>query len=422
MMPKGPDPVRTDEMGTLIDVGGEQPAAREGATRHARGTKAPWRRLGRRQSLLAVGVALTVGVGVFAAYAGSSAHPESPAILEGAKGVAAADAGSASSLGSTVMIKSAVAKGPQPSATAKRATKKKTPAKPKKSGAATSTPSPGASTPGAGATSPGTGSSTPSPGTGGSGLGSAPTGGGDGDPSGQSPSTSLSGYTLKYVQEFNGNSIPGNWDAYTGTPGGESSSQAQWDPAMCTFSGGEAHLMAGGIDSCGLQYYGTPQVYGAWFARLQADSEPANVFYSNIFLLFPANNEWPPEIDVYEDHGSRTYTNSSMYNTVGGACGSPPSADCLAQYGQSNGQEGGTANDDTAWHTYGVEWTPSGVEWFIDGRVVFSAPASAVKSPAAQPDTPMYMDLQCQNVTGGGSSAELQSMAVDWVEEFSWNG
>jgi Glycosyl hydrolases family 16 len=421
MMPKGPDRVRTDELGAHIDGGDGQPGGREGTTRHARGSKVPRLRLGRRRSLLAVGVALTVGVGAVAVYAGSSAHTESPAILESGKAVAAADAGSAASLGSPVMIRSAVAKGPSPSATAKRATPKKTAAKPKKTPAGKSTPGTGTSTPGTGGSTPGTGTSTPSPGTG-SGSGGAPTGGGNGDPSGQDPATSLSGFTLDYTQEFNGNSIPSNWDAYTGTPGGESSSEAQWDPSMCTYSGGEAHLNADGIDSCGLQYYGTPQIYGAWFARLQADSEPANVFVSNIFLLFPANNQWPPEIDIYEDHGARTYTNSSMYNTVGDACGSSPSPDCLAQYGQSNGQEGGTTNNDTEWHTYGVEWTPSGVNWYIDGQVVFSAPASAVKSPAAQPDTPMYMDLQCQNVSGSGSSSEVGSMSVDWVEEFSYNG
>jgi beta-glucanase (GH16 family) len=191
---------------------------------------------------------------------------------------------------------------------------------------------------------------------------------------------------------------------------------------MCTFSGGEAHFMTVGIESCGLQYYGTPQTYGAWFARLQANTEPSNVFTSNIFLLFPASNQWPPEIDVYEDHGSRTSTAASMYNTVGSVCGSVPAASCLAPYAQSNGQSGGVSNNDTQWHTYGVEWTPSGVTWLIDGKVVFTAPASQVQSPAQQPGVPMYMDLQSQNVDGAGSPTEIESMTVDWVAEFSWNG
>jgi beta-glucanase (GH16 family) len=68
-----------------------------------------------------------------------------------------------------------------------------------------------------------------------------------------------------------------------------------------------------------------------------------------------------------------------------------------------------------------VEWTPSGVTWFIDGNVVFSAPASQVKSPARQPAAPMDMDLQVQN-HGGGTPTQVETMTVDWVEEYSYNG
>jgi hypothetical protein len=265
--------------------------------------------------------------------------------------------------------------------------------------------------------------SSPAPNTGSESGSVNPTGQqGSGDPSGENPFTTLSGYTLDYVQEFNGDTMPSGYDEYNGTPGGVSSSQSQFVPSMCTFSNGEAHLLANGIDTCGLQYYGTPQTYGAWFARLQSPSEPSGVSVGNVFLLFPANNEWPPEIDIYEDHGTRTATSSSVINTVGGACGSSPSPQCLSSYVQSNGNSGGTANDDTQWHTYGVEWTPSGVTWFIDGRVVFTAPASQAPSGSQQPDTQMYMDLQSENTTGAAAPAGMTSMNVDWAEEFSWNG
>jgi hypothetical protein len=243
------------------------------------------------------------------------------------------------------------------------------------------------------------------------------------DPSGENPPSTLSGFTAKYVQEFNEDSVPPDWDAYSGVPGGESAQVSQWVPSMCTFSGGEAHFMASGIDSCGLQFYGAPQEYGAWFARLKGDDEPSGMSFSDIFLLWPANNQWPPEIDVYEDSGgSRSSTSASMYNTVGSTCGSSPTAQCLRPYEQSNGQSGGVLNDGTEWHTYGVEWTPSGVTWLIDGRVVFTAPASQVQSPAQQPALPMYMDLQSQNLQGAGTPTLRETMTVDWVEEFSWNG
>ena len=253
-----------------------------------------------------------------------------------------------------------------------------------------------------------------------------PSNGGQGSspgPTEQSPLTALPDFTPSYVQEFDGDSIPPGWDAYSGVPGGESAQVAHWEPSMCTFSGGEAHFMASGIDSCGLQFYGAPQEYGAWFARMKGDDEPPSMFFSDIFLLWPANNQWPPEIDIYEDSGgNRSGTSATVHNTVGDACGSAPTGSCLAAYEQTNGRNGGVSNDGTEWHTYGVEWTPSGVTWLIDGHVVFTAPASQVKSPAQQPALPMYMDLQSQNLRGVGTPTPRETMTVDWVEEFSWDG
>jgi hypothetical protein len=243
------------------------------------------------------------------------------------------------------------------------------------------------------------------------------------DPSGQNPATTLSGFSMKYVQEFNGNSLPSGWGEYLGVPGGETSQEADWDPSMCAFSGGEAHFMASGIDSCGMDYKNAPQEYGAFFARMKGGEESSGMLFSDIFLLWPADNQWPPEIDVYEDEGVRSRTVATLWNTVGNACGSSSSDQCLSQYQQGNGEGDGVANDGTEWHTYGVEWTPSGVSWLIDGRVIFTAPSSQVKSPAQQPALPMNIALQSQNMPGSpGTSTQRETMTVDWVEQFSWNG
>jgi len=147
------------------------------------------------------------------------------------------------------------------------------------------------------------------------------------------------------------------------------------------------------------------------------------MLFSDIFLLWPADNQWPPEIDVYEDEGVRSRTVATLWNTVGNACSSSPSDQCLSQYQQGNGEGDGVANNGTEWHTYGVEWTPSGVSWLIDGRVIFTAPATQVKSPAQQPALPMNIALQSQNMPGSsGTSTQRETMTVDWVEQFSWNG
>jgi Glycosyl hydrolases family 16 len=337
----------------------------------------------------ALGALLAIGVSLLAACSSNPASTATHASQGGTTGSTATDGSSGLSLAPPAVIGHAIARGttkPTATPTGTRST----------AAAQRSTP-PG-----------GTSSQSDSQGV--------------ANPSGENPPTALSGFTLKYTQNFDGGSIPPSWDAYSAVPGGLTSNVALWVPSMCTFSGGEAHFMAMGVNSCGLEYYGAPQVHGAWFARLKGDNQPTNLFFSNIFLLWPANNQWPPEIDIYEDNGYRFNTRATLINEVGSICGSAPTFACLQPYEQGNSTSGGFSNDGTQWHTYGVEWTPAGVSWLIDGRVVVTAPASEVKSPARQPALPMYMAVQSENMYGAGTPAERETMTVDWVAEFSWNG
>lgn len=377
--------MRTGSPRAVTQHGNRRAEGRAPVTARARGIEVPRRRpLSRGR--LAAGVLLAVVVSLLAACSTSAGETADRATAPSTHVTTATVGRTALSFGQpSVIRRGIIAKGPA-SAAHKAKPHKHVPAK----------TAPPAAEPGAG------------------------TGNEGGDPSGQSPLTSLSGYTLKYVQDFNGDSLPSGWYPYTGTPGGLSSDVAQWMPSMCTFSGGEAHFIANGIDSCGLEYYGTPQTYGAFFARLKADSQPSSLFYSNIFLLWPQNNDWPPEIDIYEDGGVRNSTSNTVYDA--GACANNPTSQCLQQNVQSNGNSGGVPNTDTEWHTYGVEWTPSGVTWLIDGRVVYTASAGQVQSPATLPDQPMYMDLQSENLQGGGASGQMETMSVDWVTQFGWNG
>jgi glycosyl hydrolase family 16 len=365
-----------------------------------------------RRGLLGAGA--LAAVGALAACSGVATN-ETQAADALSKLAATAAGGTVQSHNEPAIITHAIAHGrtARPSGQAEH----RRPGHPTPSGSATATPAGPAS---------GTPTSTPSgtPTTPSAPPASTPTGGQSGtDPSGQDPATTLSGYTLKYTQEFTGGTLPSGWGEYAGVPGGETSSEADWEPSMCDFSGGEARFMASGIDSCGMHYTAGPQEYGAWFARLQANAEPAGQLFTDIFLLWPHNNQWPPEIDVYEDEGNRSRTVATLWNTVGDACGASTSSSCLYGYTQTNGGGGGVANTDTEWHTYGVEWTPSGVSWLIDGKVIFTAPASAVKSPAQQPALTMDMALQSENLQGSpGASTTEDTMNVDWVEQFSWNG
>jgi beta-glucanase (GH16 family) len=385
----------------------------DGATRaQARQQRSVKRNLWRVGALASLGA---IGVGALAACSGGVATNASRETAAVTKLGRAAGGASVQSRGAPAFVGRAIAHGrppepargpahrharhPQPSGSA-------TPTRPSTPGTPTATATPTSAPTAAPSDTPtSTPTATPT---------ATPTGGqGGSDPSGQNPATSLSGYTLKYTQEFTGSSAPSNWNLYTGVPGGETSSEADWEPGMCTFSGGEAHFMASGIDSCGMKFQGDNQQYGAWFARLQGNVEPAGQLFTDIFLLWPANDQWPPEIDVYEDMGDRSRTTATLWNTVGDACGQPVDYGCLYSHTQTNGGSNGVANNGTQWHTYGVEWTPSGVSWLIDGKVVFTAPASALA---------MAMALQSENLQGSpGASTKEDTMNVDWVEQFSWN-
>jgi len=386
--------------------------------RTQQGLRARWIRRG----LLGVGALSALSAVSALAACGGVATDQAQTADAFAQITPAAEAGTVQGHGAPAIISRAIARGATAQRFERSQGRRQGQPKPSTSASARSTAT-GASATGSTTANPssptGTATTTPT-----APPSATPAGGQDGtDPSGQNPATSLAGYTLAYTQEFTGSSLRSGWGAYEGVPGGETSSEAQWEPNMCTFSGGEAHFMADGIDSCGMHFSGKPQEYGAWFARLQATPEQAGQLFTDIFLLWPDNNQWPPEIDVYEDEGNRSSTVATLWNTVGSACGSSPSSSCLYQYTQTNGGNGGVANTDTQWHTYGVEWTPSGVSWLIDGKVILTAPASAVKSPAKQPALTMDMALQSENLQGSpGASTTEDTMNVDWVEQFSWNG
>jgi hypothetical protein len=234
------------------------------------------------------------------------------------------------------------------------------------------------------------------------------------DPSGQNPVTTLSGYTLKDTQEFTGSSLPVNWGAESGIPGGETASQGTWTPSECKVSDGELHFMASGVDGCGVTDYSNYQQYGAYFVRMKGDVEPPG-HYSDIALLWPSSNGWNAEVDFYEDMCPTTGTcNRSTYNAS--VCGSVanPASNPTGCGTQSNWtSQKAIKNDGTQWHTYGTEWTPSGTTFLVDGKV--TATSNKV------PNVPMMLAMQSQDLDGTPVSANHETMTVDWVSIFSYN-
>jgi hypothetical protein len=218
--------------------------------------------------------------------------------------------------------------------------------------------------------------------------------------------SSVAGGQLTYSTDFPGNSLPSGWYAYNGEPGGDP--DGNWVSSNVAVSGGAMHLMATPSAQGGVQFYGNPQTYGTYLVRMKGDYEPG-LSINNLAILWPAQQGvWPPEVDFFQDlGGSRQSFSASLHpgpDGNGGCCvvGSPNQ--------DSNG---------TAWHTYGVQWTPSSLTYTIDGRVWGSVSSNSLSSGAQWPTIPMNLTLQSQNQDTAQPNGTIETMTVAWVAEYS---
>jgi beta-glucanase (GH16 family) len=220
------------------------------------------------------------------------------------------------------------------------------------------------------------------------------------------PTGNIPGWHLTYSTDFNGNSLPDGWGAYSGQPGGDPN--GNWDPGNVSVSNGELHLSADSSSTGGVGFSGNPQTYGMYLVRMKGDYEP-NLEISNIALLWPADGgTWPPEIDFYEDGGGSRggYTASLHPGPDGNDC-------CVIRNNISTtGAE---------WHTYGVIWTPDSITYTIDGRQWAVVQASQVSGAGQWPDIPMNLDLQSQNLGSDQPDGSIETMTVAWVVEYAPN-
>ncbi|MFI5036198.1 MAG: glycoside hydrolase family 16 protein [Acidimicrobiales bacterium] len=222
------------------------------------------------------------------------------------------------------------------------------------------------------------------------------------EPSGLAPpgASALPGYRLRYVTDFPGRRVPSGWDVFTGVPGGDPGGQFGRDHVVV--SGGLLHLNAwrdprysgrwvtGGLCHCGMAW-----TYGAFFVRSRITGGGAN----EVQLLWPANNQWPPEIDFNESGGSVTSTSSSLH------------------FGSSTALVKHTVRlDMEAWHTWGVVWSPTAVTYVVDGQVW-----ARVTAASQIPRIPLRLDLEQRTLCTIGQQCPRApvSMLVDWVSLYS---
>lgn len=222
------------------------------------------------------------------------------------------------------------------------------------------------------------------------------------EPSGMAPPTAdaMPGYAQSYVTDFTGSSLPGGWGVFTGNPGGDAG--AQWGAAHVTVSGGLLNLntwkdpaynnewVTGGLCQCGVA-----NTYGAYFVRSRVTGPGP----TQVELLWPTGNRWPPEIDFNESGGTTNWTSATLHFT------------------SSNAQDQRRVNLDlTQWHTWGVIWTPTSVTYTVDGKVWGSVHVASEIS-----DVPMTLDLTQQTWCSSSYACPTapQSMQVDWVAEYT---
>lgn len=226
-------------------------------------------------------------------------------------------------------------------------------------------------------------------------------------PSGMAPpgANAFNGYSLSYVNDFGGTTLPAGWSSYSGKPGGDPG--AQWADNHVAVSGGLLQLntfqdsafnnewVAGGLCQCGVA-----RTYGAYFVR----SRVTGAGPTNVELLWPTGPSWPPEIDFNETNGASTGTSATTIWAISGS-------------DRSQVQTNLNINM-TQWHTWGVVWTPASITYTVDGHAWGS-----VNVPSEIPNQPMTLDLQQQTwcASGFACPSSPQTMQVDWVAEYSAN-
>ena len=152
-----------------------------------------------------------------------------------------------------------------------------------------------------------------------------------------------------------------------------------------------------------MSFGGNPQTYGMYQVRMKGDYEPG-INISDILLLWPDSNVWPPEIDFFEDSGG---DRSNYLATV------HPGPN-----GQNSNQVHVNVNNNNAtqWHTYGVQWTPSTITFTVDGQSVGSVSQSDTGS---WPNIAMNLDIQSQNLGPAQPANGTETMTVAWVAEYA---
>lgn len=229
----------------------------------------------------------------------------------------------------------------------------------------------------------------------------------DTEPSGTPPLAPkvLRGWTRVYCTDFLGSKMPKGWSKFSGVPKGDPA--GRWAPSHVHVVKGVLDIstfrdpadrdawVSGGTCLCGL-----PLRYGAYFVRSRLTAGGA----SDVELLWPKSNTWPPEVDFFESW-QQPYLNTFTDH-----------------YASVNHQiQGWLQANLTKWHTWGVLWTPTRLLFVVDWSIGHWKVWGSLRTRAAIPSVPMTLDLQQQVwcSIAPACPTKSSSLLVDWVTVFS---
>ena len=225
------------------------------------------------------------------------------------------------------------------------------------------------------------------------------------------PTQAPPGYQTIVAQDFTGTTLPTGWHAYNGQPGSDTG--GWWDPSHVTVGQGMLVLHTNQDPAHYGQGSGQPWVEGGvdlWPDGVLTNGEylvrsrvTSAVGVTQVELLWPNNDVWPPEVDFNESNG----TNESTAHLLYGSASQPTTLESPTL----------SKIDMTQWHTWGVIVTPNVISYTLDGAVWATMPNNP------QEQVPMHLALQqqvwpCNSPSEACPSAATPAevdMQVDWA-------
>jgi beta-glucanase (GH16 family) len=220
------------------------------------------------------------------------------------------------------------------------------------------------------------------------------------------------GAHLVFSDEFSGTRLdPAKWSTcypWARGPGctNPSTSELEWyEPLGASVSGGMLHLTATrrdvlvhghiyGYESGMVASAGTFQfTYG--YVEFQARVPQGRGLWPALWLL-PADETWPPEVDVLEVQGAQPGVAILTYHPASGR----PEQRLVRIPDLSAG-----------WHVFAIDWRPGSIVWYLDGSAEFQVTRAVASEPMY-----LLMDLAVSGTQPPTNATRFPaSLDVDYV-------